>query len=668
MYDIKNLTIEEKLALLFGAKWFTTSTANGKLKELTMADGPHGVRKRKDEETYENATAMPSLSLIANSWDRELAKLSAETIADECIEFGVDVILAPGINIKRTPLCGRNFEYFSEDQYLSGELGKAFVKGVQDRGVGACVKHFVCNNCETDRRYLSSEVDERTFNEIYLEAFRMVMEEKPWMVMSSYNPVNGVDMFRNKKMLNKVLRDEIGFDGVVVSDWHSVRNAVEATKSGVDLTMPFKPQYYPTLKQAYDDGYLTEEEIDKRVSKLLELLEKKEKADKVKKVKWTKEERHQNAVKIAEGGMVLLKNKDNILPLKKGSALLLETYYKNDYPIGGGGSSTVDAEPEKQTLAQMIMDRSEVNVLEYTESNLGFRNNFSHNLRGGVEKSRNKDAVILSVLATEETEGADRTTLKVQPAFINFIKDISRVNENVIVLIFSGGVVDVSEFESLVKGIVFVNFAGEGVKEALSNILTGKTNPSGKLAETYPLSLEDTPMGDDFGSIFVNPYKEGLYVGYRYYDTFNKEVRYPFGYGLSYTNFEYSDIKIDKVGECDYEVSYTVKNVGEVDGSEVSEVYIRPLLCSVTRPEKELKAFSKDFIKAGEEKRVKLKLDFNSFAYYSTVFDEKIMEDGVYEVLVGASSRDIRLKGEIIKKTPDKYSIIKEDNITGLQD
>ena len=668
MDNIKELTIEEKLAFLVGGKWFETYTANGKLTEVRMADGPHGVRRMKEDETYDESTSMPSLSLIANSWDPSLAYLSAETIADECIEREVDVLLAPGINIKRTPLCGRNFEYFSEDPYLSGVLGKAFVKGVQDKGVGACVKHFVCNNCENDRRYLSSEVDERTFNEIYLEAFRIVMEEKPWMVMSSYNPVNGVDMFRNKKMLKGVLRDKLGFDGVIVSDWYSVRNVADGIKATLDLTMPYRKEYFPLLKQAYDDGYITEEEIDARVNKLLELIEKKKQADKSKKIKYTREERYQNAVKIAEGGMVLLKNEDNILPLKKGKALVLENYIKKNYPRGGGGSSTIDGREDEKSFAEYIRERCEATVEEYADSQMEAHSYFTHNLGRSVEKSYGKDVVLLQVMCSAETEGADRITLKIPPMVENYIKAISNVNKNIVVMIFSGSAIDVSAWEHLVKGIIMVNFAGEGVKEALANVITGKTNPSGKLAETYPMSLEETPTGSDFGNVFTLPYKEGLYVGYRYYDSFNKEVRYPFGYGLSYTSFEYSDIKIEKLGDNDYEVSYTVKNVGEVDGSEISEIYVKPLCAKVTRPEKELKAFSKDFIKAGEEKRITVKLDFHSFAYYSTAFDKKIFADGIYEILVGASSRDIRLKDRIIKKTPDKYSTVKEDNITGLQD
>ncbi len=666
MERIKNLTIDEKLKLLIGATKFKTYTANGKLPEIRMADGPHGIRRLKGEDEGEKTTALPSLSLIANSWDRDLAFLSAETIADECIECGVDVILAPGINIKRTPLCGRNFEYFSEDPYLTGELAKTFVRGVQNKGIGACVKHFVCNNAETDRRYLSSEVDERTFNEIYLEAFRMVMEEKPWMVMSSYNPVNGVDMFRNKKMLKGVLREKLGFDGVIVSDWHSVRNPVEGVKATLDLSMPYKDVYYPLLRRAYDDGYLTEGEIDERVCKILQLINKKENADKIKKVRFTKEEKHKNTVKIAEGGMVLLKNQDNILPLKKGNVLVLENYVDKNYPTGGGGSSTVDCKEEEKSLAEYIKDNSEACVVEYKDSQIVLKTGFSHNLGRSVEKCYGKDAVLLSVMAREETEGADRTTLKIPEMVVNYIKAISKVNKNIVVMIFSGSVIDVSSFEHLVKGILLVNFAGEGVKEALANILTGKTNPSGKLAETYPLCLEDTPVGSDFGNVFTNPYKEGLFVGYRYYDSFDKEVRYPFGYGLSYTEFEYSDLQIEKLSDSDYRVSYTVKNVGDSDGKEISQIYIRPLFSKVPRPEKELKGFSKDFIKAGDSKRVEIKLDFNSFAIYSTAYDKKIMEDGVFEILVGASSRDIRLKGEIIKKTPDKYSTVTEDNITGL--
>ena len=650
--NIKDLTLEEKLTLLCGKNRWTTETCGGKVPEIRVSDGPHGLRlvlKVEDgKEVSADATAMPSLSVVANGWNKLAAHEQGGTIADDCVDNGVDVLLAPGVNVKKTPLCGRNFEYFSEDPYLAGTLAAEYISGVQSRGVGACLKHFCANNVESDRSWQSSEVDERTLNEIYLKPFEIALKAKPWTVMCSYNPINGVYASENKKMLADVLRKRLGFDGLVMSDWGAVHNGYKAVRAGLDLRMPHDDESFAVLKDAYEKGYLTIEQIDESVSRVLALAEKVSSTKKH--AQTEKSQRHSNAVKIAEEGIVLLKNEDGILPVK-GKKIAVSGAFAANPAIGGGGSSTVTTAYKIPTLAKAIENITG----EKVESSVGVYENTSGTAKLAYSQAYNADVCVVAVGDGMQkiSEGCDRNTLKLGPEQENYIIELSRYNKNLVVVIESGSAVDVSAFESYAKAIIFAGYAGEGANEALAEIITGKVCPSGKLAETFPYSLDDTYMGSYKGDGLTVEYGEGVFVGYRYYDRYDIPVRYPFGYGLSYAKFEYSDLKTEKTGDTDFTVSYTVKNVSSVDGKEVSEVYVRDVIAMVARPVKELKGYSKDLIKAGEEKRVSVRLDFSSFAYYSVAMDKWLVENGDFEISVGSSSRDIKLVGRVKINLPD---------------
>ena len=644
---LKTLTLDEKINLLTGKNLWELETANGKLPQLRVCDGPHGVNKIVDNKP-QPATAMPNLMAIANSWDPELAYLDGETIGDECIQAQVDVLLAPGVNIKRTPLCGRNFEYFSEDPYLTGVLAKAFIEGVQSKGIGASLKHFALNNREYDRMWQSSEVDERTFHEIYLPAFEIAVEAKPWTVMCSYNPVNGVWASENEYLLKDVLRGELGFDGLIISDWESVHHSARALKATLDLRMPYRKDAYEELTQALQEGWITEEEIDVRVEKVLELLAKKTAADSHKKAVYTKEQRHENALKIAKECIVLLKNEENILPLSKETiAMTGSSCYRP--PMGGGGSGYVTTEYEPRTLYEELNERMGENLCKIAYYYNRADNSHNSHMSAIFEEARNAEKVVLCVSTNQIVEGEsfDRTTIRLNETQENLIINTAKYNPNIIVVVYAGSAIDMSAWIDKVKAVVFAGFLGEGAQEAVADILTGKANPSGKLSETFPLCIEDTPTGLDVGNNFVEKYTEGVLVGYRYYDTKGKAVLFPFGHGLSYSSFAYSDLKVEAKTQTDYNVSFTVTNTSNVDGKEVAQVYVRDIFATVERPDKELKGFTKIHLKAGESKRVCIALNARSFAFWSQPRRAWYVENGAYEILVGSSSRDIRLMQEI---------------------
>ncbi len=660
-YNVKDFTIEEKMRLICGRDWWSLSDANGKLPHLYMTDGPCGMRHRVQKEengerkhvTVNDTTQFPAPVVIANSWDVDVARLTGAAIADECIDKGRDVLLAPGLNIKRTPLCGRNFEYFSEDPYLAGQMGKAYVEGVQSKGVGACIKHFCANNREYERHHQSSEVDERTLREIYLPAFETAMEAKPWSVMCAYNPVNGVYASENSYLLNDVLRDDFGFDGIVISDWYAVRHSARAAKAGLDLEMPYREKAYNEVKEAYDSGWLKEEEIDVLVERILKFIEKKEEADSIKKSTMTADDRHKIAVDAALAGAVLLKNEDNILPLKGGKILV--TGLGHDAPPAGGGSSFVEPATKPLSLSSQIADRLGEKAEVVTDNSI-FRYS-GKMVRGNHVPLIAYDAdTVVFAIGTDKTieyEECDRTTLKLSQAAEEMLIAASKVNKNTIVVLNAGSAVDMSAWVDKVKAVLYVGFSGEGGYEAVADLLTGIVSPSGKLTETFPISLEDTPTGAYRGDGFVDRYSEGIFVGYRYYDTFEKAVQYPFGHGLSYADFEYLDLEISKHGETEYDVSFTVSNTSNICAKEIAQVYIKDVFSSVARPEKELKAFTKIELAPGEKKRVTVKLDSRSFAFYNVSLHKWYVENGAYEVLVGASSRDIRLKKRIDIALPE---------------
>lgn len=643
-YDVKMLTLDQKFKLLTGADYWRTYTAEGKIGEVVMSDGPCGLRKVREDKTEESA-CMPSPSVVANSWSKEAAFLDGKTIADECIEKDVDVILAPGINIKRTPLCGRNFEYLSEDPYLAGALAKEFIRGAQSKGVGTSLKHYCCNNREFERSHQSSEVDERTLREIYLPAFEEAVKAEPWTVMCSYNLINGIYASENKYLLDDVLRGEFGFNGVVVSDWGAVHNQFRRVRAGLDLEMPYCGSAYNDLKTAYERGYITEEQIDRSVKRILELIEKKESA--VKSIEYSAEERHANAVAIAKEGIVLLKN-DGILPLKKGKILVSGEFARTPHICGGGSARNVTSYVQiglDKLMSEKLGDAAEV-IYRYSYSRT---QGMANELNKTYVAAYDSDSVVICVGNdyVVESEDYDRQGIKLSKAAEDFILRTAAINKNVIVVLYAGSAIDVTEWIDSVKAVVFAGFAGEGVNEALASILTGETVPSGKLAESFPSGIEETYTGLEQGNGFAERYSDGIFVGYRYYEHLRLPVKFPFGHGLSYAKFSYSDLKIEKLGETEYLISYNITNESDFAAKEVSQVYVKDVFSSVLRPEKELKGFSKDEIGARETKKVTVKLDYRSFAYYSVSLKKWHVENGAFEIMVGASSEDIRLSGRI---------------------
>lgn len=491
-------------------------------------------------------------------------------------------------------------------------------------------------------------MDERTLNEIYYKSFEIALKAKPWTVMCSYNPVNGVYVSENKKLLNDVLRKRFGFDGLIMSDWWAVHNGYKAVRAGLNLRMPFDSSNFSELKTAFEKGYLTEEEIDESVSKVLNLAEKVDRTTK-KKV-FSVEDRHKNAIRIAEEGIVLLKNEDEILPIKNRTIAI--SGLANERPIiGGGGSSAVKTDYIIPSLSSMLKKLQKKQV----DYSVGITENTFSNAKTAFLQAFKAEVAIVVVGdgPNRISEGYDRDTIKLRPEQEAYINEIAKYNKNVIVVIESGGAVDVSAFEHSAKAIIFAGYAGEGVNEALANIITGRISPSGKLAETFPCKIEDTYMKKYTGDGLTVEYNERIFVGYRYFERYNISVKYPFGYGLSYARFEYKDLKIEKKGETDFIVSYTIKNVSNVEGKEVSQVYVRDVISMVSRPIKELKGYSKDLIKPGESKQISIKLDFSAFSYYSVALGKWYVENGEFEIAVGASSQDLRLVERVNIALPD---------------
>ncbi len=649
-YDIKQLTLDEKINLLTGINEWQTSSANGKLPQIFVSDGPNGLQMFDENGNRKSATAMPALSLLAQTWDKDLAYLDGETIANDAVEKGADILLAPGVNIKRTPLNGRNFEYFSEDPYLSGVLAREFIKGVQSRGIGTSLKHFCGNNREKSRRVQSSEIDERALNEIYYRPFEIALEAKPWTVMCAYNPVNGVYASENKKLLKGVLRDKFGFDGLIVSDWASVQSSYKALKATIDLIMPYNEDTLGNVKTALEKGYISMEEIDACVTNLLKLIEKVENANK--QINYTKKQRHENAVKIAKAGITLLKNEEGILPLKDGGNYLVVGDLSKK-PIGGLGSAYVQTDFVQKTVTELLQEKLPTSQVGYDKGACACADWAGAN-RVKLEYAKRcyteaygKDAVIVFVSGDTEGESFDRSHIKLKKEYEELIENLSRYNKNLIVVVNSASAIDMKDWIDDVKAVVYEGFSGEGTNEAISSILVGETNPSGKLAESFPYDLDDTFCGDYAGNGLVEWYNDSIFVGYRYYERAGIDVMFPFGYGLSYSKFSYSGLTIEKTGECEFIVSYDITNDSSVDGAEVSQVYVKDVFSMVVRPEQELKGFEKTFLKAGETKRVSIKLDFRSFAYYNTALEKWHVENGVFEIGVGASSKDIRLTGTV---------------------
>ncbi len=649
---VKQMTLEEKAGMCSGEDfWHLKSVERLGIPSVMVSDGPHGLRKQDQEADHLGANesikavCFPTACATACSFDRDLLYKLGQTLGDECQAQDLSVILGPAVNIKRSPLCGRNFEYFSEDPYLASEMAGAHIKGVQSKNIGTSIKHFAANNQEYRRMSCSSEIDERTFREIYLGAFETAIKEgKPDTVMCSYNKINGEFASENHKLLTEILRDEWGFEGYVMSDWGAVNERVKGLKAGLDLEMPGSGGHTDAeIVSAVKDGTLEESVLDTAVERILNIIFKY--TDNRQEGRFDLEADHQIAKEIAEESMVLLKN-DGILPLKAGEQKIAFIGKFAEKPrFQGGGSSHINSFKVESALdaVKAYAEVAYAQGYDVKEDKID-----EAMVKEAVETAKNADvAVIFAGLPDAfESEGYDREHLSMPDCQNYLIQEILKVQKNVVIVLHNGSPVEMPWADD-VRGILEAYLCGQAVGAAEADILFGKVNPSGKLAETIPYHLADNPSYLNFpGDGQKVEYKEGVFVGYRYYDTKKMPVRYPFGYGLSYTTFEYSDLQLSKEKIKDTEtlqVSVKVKNTGKMAGKEVVQLYVSDKTNAVMRPVKELKNFVKVELQPQEEKTVTMELNKRSFAWYNTKVNDWYAESGTYEILIGSSSRDIRL-------------------------
>lgn len=650
---IEKLTLQEKAEFCSGADfWHLKSMESLGIPSIMMTDGPHGLRKKKEKKEKNElmssspAVCFPTAVTTACSWDPELIEKMGEALGEECLEEKVSVLLGPGINMKRSPVCGRNFEYFSEDPFLAGKIGAAYVKGVQSRGVGTSLKHFAANNQEARRMTVSSVVDERTLREIYLAAFETVVKEsQPWTIMNAYNRLNGVYCAEDKWLLNDVLRDEWGFEGLVVTDWGANNDKVEGLKAGQDLEMP--TSYGMAAKkivEAVNAGELDEAVLDKSVDRILTLILKS--AENMRDYRYDKDEHHALARKIAAESMVLLKNEKNILPLNSSARIAVIGDMAKNPRYQGAGSSLINPTKLDNSFDELVNSGIGVDFAPGYDKKSDKPDDKLIEEAVAVAKKADIAVIFAGLTEAYETEGFDRSNMAMPESHNALIEAVADACDKVVVVLSGGSPVTMPWFDK-VQGVLNGYLGGQAGGSAIVDLLLGRVNPSGKLAETYPLSLEENPSFKNFpGSPVTVEYREGLYIGYRYYDTAKKDVRFPFGYGLSYTTFEYSDMKLSakEISDTDkLTVSFKIKNTGSVAGAEIAQVYVKDVDSTIYRPEKELKGFAKVFLEPGEEKEVSVSLDKRSFAFYNVAIHDWQVESGEFEILVGASSRDMKL-------------------------
>lgn len=668
---LSEMTLEEKASLCSGGDfWRTKGLERFDIEPIMLSDGPHGIRKtnrnhcptRMDEATAK-AVCFPAACATASSFDKNLIEKMGKALGDGCQAEDIAVLLGPGINIKRTPLCGRNFEYFSEDPHLAANQAIGFIKGVQSKGVGTSVKHFACNNQETRRMAVSANVDERTLFEIYLTAFEEVVKNaKPWTIMASYNRLNGTYTTQNKFLLKDVLRDRWGYEGLVVSDWGAVDEREKCAVATLDLQMPSCfGKTDAILVQRVKSGELDEKYVDDCARRVLELYEKY-KSNHVG-GDYDRSEHHRLAREIASQCAVLLKNEDKLLPLDgKDKIAFIGAFAKNPR-FQGGGSSHIDC-TEVTSALDAISEYADVAFAQGFEAESETPNEAL--ISEAVELSRNSDVVVIFAGLPEsfEFEGADRKHMDMPACQNELIERIAEVNPNVAVVLHNGSPI-MMPWRDKVKAILEMYLGGQAVGGATCDLLFGKENPSGKLAETFPLRHCDTPAYlNEFGVGDNVEYGEGVFVGYRWYDKRQLDVMYPFGFGLSYTQFEYSDISLsaDEINDTDtLTVSLTVKNIGDCFGREAVQLYVSDPECSVSRPVKELFGYEKVALKPGESKKVFFKLDKRAFSYYNIDIHDWYVEDGRFDILIGSSSRDIRLTASVYvnstTRIPVKFNI-----------
>lgn len=647
------MSLEEKARMMSGKNtWESVDFEKYGIPSIFMSDGPHGIRKQAGAGDHLGlnasipSTCFPTASTVANSWDEKLGEEIGMALGEEAVSVGVQVILGPGLNIKRSPLCGRNFEYFSEDPYHAGKMAAAYVRGIQKNGVAACPKHFAANNQEYRRMANNAVVDERTFRELYTTGFEIAVKEGyAQAIMSAYNEINGSYANENAHLLRDILVDEWGFQGIVISDWGGSNDHALGVKNGSHLEMPGTGNsgVYDILK-AVESGTLLEEELDHRLDQLLQMIFKISDMEKMhEKGSFDVEAHHQLARKAAEESIVLLKNQDQILPIKKGTRVAIIGDFAKTPRYQGAGSSLVNPVKTPESILDVIHESG----LKLTAYAKGYKRNSKPNkkmIEEAVEAAKEAEVVLLFVGLDEnyECEGLDRSHMHMPLAQQQLIDEISTVNENVVVVLSAGSSIEMPWY-SYVKGIVHGYLGGQAGASAMMHILTGRVCPSGKLNETYPISYKDTPIYEYYPEKKRNSlYKESLYVGYRYYTTVGKRVRFPFGYGLSYTEFSYENLQVTKKG-----VVFTLKNTGVVAGTEIVQLYVGRQSDTVFRPIRELKGFQRVTLEPGEEKQVEILFDDKTFRFYDTRTERWEIETGSYQIMIGKNAEEMLLEGQI---------------------
>lgn len=668
---LEQLTVEEKVLLCSGfGPWSTKKIKRLGIDPVFMSDGPHGPRWQKTQSYTTRAkwdmsslasfttksgyldllhpvTNFPSMATLGSSWNREILYKVGKSIGEECRELGIGLLLAPGVNIVRHPLCGRSYEYLSEDPVVAGELGSSYIKGVQSTGVGATLKHFVCNNAEFERLSMDSIVEERALREIYLAVFeRIVKEANPSMVMESYNKVNGTSLVENKRLLTDILKNEWGFQGAVISDWWAVNDRRDALNAGMDIEMPQNLFSEAVLLDGVRNDKVPMEQLDDSCRRILTIIEKYASLEKV---KADFEAHHELARKAAGESIVLLKN-DGALPLKGDEKIAVIGSFAEIPRYQGVGCSIVNP---RKLLAPLTEIKAKAGSVSYAQGyNIDHETSPELLDEAKALASKSEIVIVFAGLPEEvETETHDRTDYNMPESHIELIKAVSEVNKNVVVVLQNGSAIAVQPWMGQASAIVEAWLGGESGAGAVADVLFGDVNPSGKIAITFPKKIEDSPGYLNFpGENGTHLYAEGIFVGYRYYEKKKITPTFPFGYGMSYTQFQYSDLSLDKqsmTNEETLKVTLTVKNTGKLAGKEVVQLYVAPHGSKLKRPEKELKEFTKVHLEPGESKEVTFELSERDFAYYDDVYAEWIVDSGEYSILVGASSADLRLESSI---------------------
>lgn len=654
---LEQMTFEEKASLLTGAgSMLTAGVERLGVPNRFLSDGPHGVRIKG----VHDAVHFPNFCCAGASFDEDMLRRYGGAIADECIHNGVAMILAPGINVKRSALCGRNFEYFSEDPVISGKLGAAYISGVQEKGVAVSLKHYAVNSQEIDRLDLNAEIDERTLREIYLRGFEIaVKESEPESIMCAYNKVNAVWCSENRHLLTEILREEWGYKGFVVSDWGAVHNAPRAIAAGLDLIMPPQADAVERLREAVEDGRLSMADIDRAALRMLAFIMKDRPG---KDDSYSREQQHSLAREIAASGIVVLKNENNVLPLT-------QEKYRRIAVVGGYGEDPLIC---GQGAAEVYTDRAFVDSpLEQLKKSLpecefkywkGYdKRSYSPTMLWPTRFEympfiEDCDAVVVFIgsMESEDTESFDRLSARLNPNFAIYIDNALKIGKRVIVVMQTGSAVVLPPWHKKVDAVVEMWLGGEAAGSAIADVLTGKVNPSGRLPETFP-ACERRDLTYD-AQARILPYDEKLAVGYRYYDRHPEEITYPFGHGMSYTSFGYENAQVTQ-DEDGFTFSFDLTNTGDMDGAEVVQLYAADPVATVTKPEKALIAFKKVFLAAGETQRVSFAVTARDLAYYNVSLREWVTEEGVYTLMAGASSRDIRLTADILYNAPMPYTM-----------